>query len=87
MMCLLPNFTTSGSELKSNISYTVMFGSAPGPDLTVEELTLSVRPDPVFAEDGSALSDNQVSSDLLRIKVRFEPTQCITTITTCIFSG
>lgn len=39
----------------SNISYTVRFGAVPGPDLTVEELTLHMRPDPFFEEDGSAI--------------------------------
>ena len=72
-MCTLPSFKTSGSELKSNISYTLKYGAAPGPDLTVEALTINMRPDPVFAEDGSALSPTEFLSGvggLLRITVR-----------------
>ena len=36
-------------------------GNAPGPDLTLEDLTLEVRLNPVFAEDGSALKNNEYS--------------------------
>ena len=54
-MCILPSFTRQDSELRSNVSYTVRFGAAPGPDLTVEELTINMRPDPFFEEDGTAL--------------------------------
>ena len=69
MTCLVPNTT---SDLTSNISYTVRFGSAPGPDLTSVELTLDLRPNPVFAENGSALVDNEFlagEGGLLEIKV------------------
>ena len=72
-MCTLPSFTTSGPELKSNISYTLKYGAAPGPDLTVEALTINMRPNPVFAEGGSALSPTEFLSGtggLLRITVR-----------------
>ena len=72
VMCTLPSFTVSGPELKSNISYTLKYGAAPGPDLTVEALTINMRPDPVFAEDGSALSPTVFFSGrggLLRINV------------------
>ena len=55
LMCVLPSFSRQGSELKLTISYTVRFGAAPGPDLTMEELTLKVKPDPFFKEDGTAL--------------------------------
>ena len=34
-------------------------GNAPGPDLTLAELTLEVRPNPVFNEDGSAIEENK----------------------------
>ena len=71
MTCLLPNFTsTTSNMMKSDIAYTVMFGAAPGPDFTIQELTLTVRPDPVFLEDGSAIKDTSVDVDsLLRITV------------------
>ena len=74
LLCTLPSFTTSGPELKSNISYTLKYGAAPGPDLTVETLTIAVRPNPAFTEDGSALFPTTFSSGtggLLRIIVRF----------------
>ena len=71
MTCLVPNTT---SDLTSNISYTVRFGSAPGPDLTSVELTLDLRPNPVFAEDGSALVDNDLSdNDRLNLTVCVGP--------------
>ena len=72
LMCTLPSFKTSGPELKSNISYTLKYGAAPGPDLTVEALTINIRRNPVFAEDGSALSPTEFLSGtggLLRITV------------------
>ena len=72
LMCTLPSFTMSRPELKSNISYTLKYGAAPGPDLTVEALTINMRPNPVFAEDGSGLSPTEFSSGtggLLRITV------------------
>ena len=62
LMCTLPSFTTSGPELKSNVSYTLKYGAAPGPDLTVEALIINMRPNPVFAEDGSALHTELLSS-------------------------
>ena len=71
MRCLVPNINLTAPQ--SNVSYTVLFGAAQGPDLTREELTLDLRPDPVFAEDGSALEDNQFTTGeitLLRITVR-----------------
>ena len=70
--CLLPNFSTVDSDLKSNISYTVRYGGAPGPDLTLTELVLHQRPNPYFPEDGSALSPTEFSpgtTGLLRITV------------------
>ena len=71
MTCLLPNFTsTTSNAMKSDIVYTVMIGAAPGPDFTKQQLTLTVRPDPVFLEDGSAIKDTLVDVDsLLRITV------------------
>ena len=58
MICSLPRFTTQ--EL-TYISYTVRFGDAPGPNRTRAELTLESRPDPVFPEDGTALSQTEFS--------------------------
>ena len=72
LVCLLPSFSTVDSDLKSNISYTVRYGGAPGPDLTLTELVLHQRPDPTFPEDGSALSPTEFSpgtTGLLRITV------------------
>ena len=80
LMCVVPNFTRLDSEVlmrnisytKSNVSYTVRYGAAPGPDLRVEELTIDVRPNPVFKEDGSALSQSEFTpgvGGLLRITV------------------
>ena len=63
MTCLLPNFTSN--MMKSDIAYTVMFGAAPGPDFTMQQLSLTVRPDPVFLEDGSAIKDSSVDGDSL----------------------
>ncbi|CAI8038569.1 Plexin-A4 [Geodia barretti] len=45
----------------TNISYAVRFGDAPGPNRTRAELTLESRPDPVFPEDGTALSQTEFS--------------------------
>ena len=70
MKCIVPNITLSE---QANISYTVRIGAAPGPDLTREELTLDLRPNPVFAEDGSALESNELTgggTTILRITVR-----------------
>ena len=36
-------------------------GNAPGPDLTLDDLTLEVRPNPVFAEDGTAIVNNELT--------------------------
>ena len=64
MTCLLPNFTsTTSNMMKSGIAYKVMFGAAPGPDFTMLQLTLTVRPDPVFLEDGSAIKNVSVDVD------------------------
>ena len=72
-MCVVPNFTRLDSELlMRNISYTVKYGAAPGPDLRVEELTIDVRQNPFFKEDGSALSQSEFIpgvGGLLRITV------------------
>ena len=72
-MCVVPNFTRLDSEVPiSNVSYTVKYGAAPGPDLRVEELTIDVRQNPVFKEDGSALSQSEFIpgvGGLLRITV------------------
>ena len=48
----------SEADTQTNISYTIYAGNAPGPDLTDENLTLNLLPNPEFAEDGSALEDN-----------------------------
>ena len=73
LVCVVPNFTRLDSEVpKSNVSYTVKYGAAPGPDLRVEELTIDVRQNPVFKEDGSALSQSEFTpgvGGLLRITV------------------
>ena len=71
MTCVVPNitsFTSSVSGLK-NISYTIRVGAAPGPDLTNGALTLDMKPNPVFTEDGSAIEDNQFSGGLLTLIV------------------
>ena len=62
---MIPEFEING--LPSNISYTIEVGAAPGPNLTDERLTLDVRPNPVFAEDGSAIDEGE--SGLLTIVV------------------
>ena len=61
MTCVLPNFTSLVSGLPTNISYTVRVGAAPGPDLTNGDLILSGKKNPDFAEDGRALTDNEIS--------------------------
>ena len=61
MICNLPSFTSSESDL-TNISYTVIFGAAPGPNRTRTQLTLESRPNPTFAMDGSALSQTEFSA-------------------------
>ena len=62
---MIPPFEVDG--LPPNISYTIQVGAAPGPDLTIERLTLDVKPNPVFAEDGSAIDEGE--SGLLTIRV------------------
>ena len=62
---MIPEFEVNG--LPSNISYTIEVGAAPGPNLTDGRLTLDVRPNPVFAEDGSAIDEGE--SGLLTIVV------------------
>ena len=72
MTCIVPNTTISEMAI-ANISYTVRIGAAAGPDLTREDLTLDLRPNPVFAEDGSALESNELTgggTTILRITVR-----------------
>ena len=51
MTCVVPAFNSS-SEL-TNVSYTIVVGNAPGPDLSQETLTLQTAADPFFAEDDS----------------------------------
>ena len=65
MICVIPQFTINGQP--SNISYTIQVGAAPGPDLTDGRLTLDVKPNPVFAEDGSAIDEGE--SEFLTIRV------------------
>ena len=57
MICVIPKFD---GVPPNDISYTIQVGAAPGPNLTNGRLTLTVRPDPVFAEDGSAIVDNEL---------------------------
>ena len=57
---MIPEFEVNG--LPSNISYTIEVGAAPGPNLTDGRLTLDVRPNPVFAEDGRAIDDNEIAT-------------------------
>ena len=68
---MIPDFTIN--ELpSSNIGYTIQVGAAPGPNLTNGRLTLTVRPDPMFAEDGSAIVDDELiagEGGLLSIEV------------------
>lgn len=52
LTCIVPYTPTS--QIMSNISYTVMYGLAPGPDITMDLLVLQVRPNPVFDEEGDA---------------------------------
>ena len=68
MICVVPNFTSTVSGLK-NISYTIRVGVVPGPDLTNMDLTLDMKPNPVFSENGSAIVDNQFSGGLITLKV------------------
>ena len=62
---MIPPFEVNG--LPPNIGYTIQVGAAPGPDLTDERLTLAVKPDPVFAEDGNAIEVLEIG--LLAIRV------------------
>ena len=64
MVCVVPNFTSTVSGLK-NISYTITVGLVPGPDLTNMDLTLDMKPNPLFSEDGSAITENEMSGLLL----------------------
>ena len=59
MTCVVPDFASRVTRLK-NISYTIRVGAAPGPDLTNGALTLDMKPNPVFSEDGSAIADSEV---------------------------
>ena len=72
MICVIPPFEVNG--LPPNISYTIQVGAAPGPDLTNGRLTLDVKSNPVFAEDGSAIDEGE--SGLLTIVV----SQCPCTV-------
>ena len=67
IVCVVPNFTSIVSGLK-NISYTIRVGMVPGPDLTKMDLILDMKPNPVFSEDGSAITENEMGS-LLFIKL------------------
>ena len=80
LQCVLPSFTTVDSEMKSNIGYTVRYGGAPGPDLTLTEVVLHQRPNPYFPEDGSALFPTEFSpgtTGLLRITVSLTITSMV----------
>ena len=71
LICLAPSFPS----LESNVSYTIQLGNAPGPDLTLEDLTLEVRLNPVFAEDGTAIVNNELTigeGTFLILKVIFK---------------
>ena len=60
----------SATQLPTNVSYTIIIGDAPGPDLTNEALTLSVVPDPIFVKDGSAIvggSEHTIGSGALLV--------------------
>ena len=71
MVCVVPNFTSPVSGLK-NISYTIRVGAVPGPDLTNMDLTLDVKPNPVFTEDGSAIVGSEMGGLLfLTVSVDF----------------
>ena len=83
----------SEANTLTNISYTIHVGNAPGPDLTDENLILNLLPNPVFAEDGSALEDNHHiigKSSWLTLKVSapfvlelMEIMACFVRATTC----
>ncbi|CAI8056125.1 Plexin-A4 [Geodia barretti] len=60
MICSLPSFTTQEPHL-TNISYTVIFGDAPGPNRTRAELTLESRPDPGMFLDSVDRSEVHVT--------------------------
>ena len=64
---MIPPFEVNGLPL--NISYTIQVGAAPGPSLTNGRLTLDVKPNPVFAEDGSAIEEGESGLELLTIRV------------------
>ena len=83
MICVIPPFEVNG--LPPNISYTIQVGAAPGPDLTDERLTLDVKPNPVFAEDGSAIEEGE--SGLLTIRVSQCPSYHCTVVTIFLCTG
>ena len=68
MTCVVPDFASRDTG-RMNISYTIRVGVAPGPDLTNEALTLDTKPNPVFAEDGRAIADNQFPGGLIALTV------------------
>ena len=72
LVCSAPDFPTTLEDPVNDVSYTIQMGNAPGPNLTLEDLTLVVRLNPVFAEDGTAIEDNQLTigeGSLLTLKV------------------
>ena len=64
---MIPPFEVNGLSPNDIISYTIQVGAAPGPNLTDGKLTLTVTPNPEFAEDGSAIDEGE--SGLLTIVV------------------
>ena len=60
LVCSTPSFPSLKDPV-SNVTYTIRMGNAPGPNLTLENLTLEVRLNPMFAEDGSAIMNNQLT--------------------------
>ena len=60
MTCTLPTFTSSANTL-ADISYSVVFGDAAGPNRMLAGLRLEYKPDPVFATDGTALMPTEFS--------------------------
>ena len=75
---MIPSFEVNGLPL--NISYPIQVGAAPGPNLTDGRLTLTVRPNPVFAEDGGAIVENEIRAGeggLLTLLVNLLPLYCV----------
>ena len=75
---MIPEF--DGLSPNDIISYTIQVGAAPGPNLTDGRLTLTVRPNPVFAEEGSAIVENEIRAGeggLLTILVSLRPLYCV----------